>query len=743
MSFIDILKLVGFSTGAFLHFYIAWLIWSRRRYGASQLRHSERSNAQQKPATAIGKHALTPSERTFVMLGLCLGAWFLGNLLKTLQELIRGDPGRGTEWLRIWETITVLGVALFPSALLQSHIAFWSWLDGYRTLSRRAAAFAGIACYLPMMFLPYTILAINTGAYQDYFLKLRWFLLPYSIWQIIAFWASAIIDWRMKDRLYASAESERRFFSLLSIMLFVIGAFQFVVVGLRGSGPTDILWLPYILFSLLPTFTIAYYIYRYNLYELVIKGSLVYAAFAVIFITVYTYGIRRLDQFLVDSYEIKPAVIEAILILGMTALAGPAVRLIDRTVRRLFSREIGVYRAVVRQVSQGAAGFGEIESLIRYSEEIIRTGLDLDRVRIVRTDGSSIDGPVERLAAEMARTQTDILEDDRALAESDATIAYALNRDDRSIGLMLVTAEPRTLTSEKRAVLEVLAGQVAIELEGCLLVEEKVRLERELAGRERFAALGQLAATIAHEVKNPLSSIKLITQVMREDKALSGYDRDLQLIVGEIDRLNHTVSQLLSFSRPSRIENARQPTNIREIVDSVIELTRPEAVDRRIKLVASITGLEAIRVSQSAALREVLSNLILNALQAAPGGGTVTVQASIEKQYSPDNLVTSHATPSRIETSRGGGKSTSHALGRSWLNISVTDTGPGIALSDQTRVFEPFFTTKPRGTGLGLSIVQRRVAELGGTVELVSPAAEGSGAMFKIRMPIPRSEGDE
>ena len=98
--------------------------------------------------------------------------------------------------------------------------------------------------------------------------------------------------------------------------------------------------------------------------------------------------------------------------------------------------------------------------------------------------------------------------------------------------------------------LEVLAGQVAIAIEDCRLVEENVRLERRVAEGERLAVLGQMAATVAHEIKNPLSAIKSIAQVMREDQRLSAeYARDLSLIVGETDRLSQSVTQLLSFAR--------------------------------------------------------------------------------------------------------------------------------------------------------------------------------------------------
>jgi signal transduction histidine kinase len=689
MSLLEILKIVGFATGAALHLYIAWLIWNKR----------------------LGRQQeFTQPERAFIMIGAFMGVWFAGNLLTTLHILLIGTD-RLTGWLRAWDLITTIGVALVPSAVLYAHIAFWSFLNGYRVLTPRQVRLAGVAVYAPMIALPYSMYRILTGVYRPFFEDLKPLLIPYSVWYLFALWSSAAIAWAMKRRFAPEASRERRFFERLAILLFVTGAFEFVTVGVRGAGPNDLLWVTYILLSLLPTIFIAYYVYRYKLVEVFIKGSLVYAAFAVVFITVYTYGVRRLDQFLVGREYIKqPGVIEAILILAMFALAGPVVRAIDRAVQRLFAREIGLYRDVVRQVTTGAAGFGEIESLVRYSEETICRGLDLQGVRIAPFDESLAPGPDRRLAEKMIEGDLDVIESDDDLSELGATTAYALRREGKLTGLMIITADPRTLTSEKGAVLNVLASQVAIEIESCRLVEEKVRLERELANRERLATLGQMAATVAHEVKNPLSSIKSIAQVMREEAALSEYDRDLGLIVSEIDRLNRTVSQLLAFSRPGRAD--ANPVELGQLLDSVAALFSNEAKDRGVMINVESGDDLTLSGAEGAALREAVGNLVVNAIQATDAGGEVTVRARIDK-----------------------------SAGR--LVISVTDTGAGIPDETQRRVFEPFYTTKARGTGLGLAIVQRRAVELGGVIELTSPVRDGHGTSFQIIVPVETARAEK
>lgn len=693
MSPIQILKLVGFATGAALHLYIAWLIW-KRRLGSSD--------------------KLTQPVRLITVVNLCLGVWFLGNLFITFHELLLGFD-RLTALLRAWDTLAMTGVALLPAAVLHAHIGFWASLDNYRKLKPDRIRIIGAALYLPMLFLPYAVYKITTGVYRPYLFRLHDLLIPYSIWYLLVMIASAALDWSMKDKLDPSAVREKAFFKRLALLLILNGAFEFLVVAILRSGPNDLPWILFILSSLFPIFFVAYHVYRYKLVDVAVKGSLVYAMFAVVFIAVYTYGVRRLDQFLVDRFEITPGVVEVILILGMVALAGPLVRVIDRMVHRLFASEIGLYRDVVRQVSSGAEGFGELASLVRYTEETIARGLELASVRLIPlSNGSNVSE--QSLAQKMIDRNADVIERDAELETMGATIAYALRRENELVGLMLITAEPHTLTSEKRAILDVLASQVAVELETCRLIEEKVRLERELSSRERLATLGQMAAQVAHEVKNPLSSIKSIAQVMREEESLAEYDRDLSLIVNEIDRLNRTVSQLLAFSRPSHADS--QPVPLEELVDATIRLASGEATQHNVRVSRKFICDVTLSGAQAGALREALSNLVLNAVQALESGGEVIIEATNKP-----------AVPHPRSSTR---------FSDGLLDITVTDTGPGIPADAQPRVFEPFYSTKSRGTGLGLAIVQRRIVELGGSVELTSPVDNNRGTRFRLSVPLIR-----
>ena len=229
-----------------------------------------------------------------------------------------------------------------------------------------------------------------------------------------------------------------------------------------------------------------------------------------------------------------------------------------------------------------------------------------------------------------------------------------------------------------------------------------MRLERRISQSERLAALGRMAATVAHEVKNPLSAIKSIAQVLREDDYLKReYARDLELIVGETDRLSQSVTQMLSFARSA--PHTGEPLRVGELLESVLLLFQKEAAGRGVAFKSDLGAAgEELDGAAAASLRDALTNLLLNALHATPAGGRVQLSAFAE-----------------------GGR----------LTVAVTDTGPGVPPEQRERIWEPFFTTKQRGTGLGLAIVRKRVEEVGGSARL-APSKPGEGARFELTVPV-------
>jgi signal transduction histidine kinase len=279
---------------------------------------------------------------------------------------------------------------------------------------------------------------------------------------------------------------------------------------------------------------------------------------------------------------------------------------------------------------------------------------------------------------------------------------FPLVYEDRLEGVLLLDASPRRFLGDDESVLLPLASQISHSIETCRLIEDKIGLEKALVRQEHLATLGKVSATIAHEIKNPLSSIKTLAQLMREDPGVeANYARDLAFIVGETDRLNRSVQQLLSFSRP--VTEPEGPLDLSMFLGEMVELFAREYAATAIRIERRIEpGLALARASPEA-LRQIVLNLMLNAVQACGEPGRVGVAAR------------------RVNGA---------------IEVSVTDSGPGIPPDLRERIFEPFFTTKQKGTGLGLAIVRKNVRNLGGEILIDSPVAGGGGTAVRIVLPV-------
>ena len=687
MSLVEALQLIGYSLGAVLPLWMGYLLFR-------------------------GRLGVAPIQRLLLALGLCMVGWHASNLLITIHRLLGLEISRWINLLRAASSIAVISITVCYSLLLHVHLHLWANAHSRGlTQTERIRIYLS---YIPCLFLFFAVPRIWSGNYQPMIVKLSAFVLPFALWVAYTLAVVALTELLVASR--ALSVSERRIlrtlaFSFIAIAVLILGALGF---GL-GKGTVVGVYLETFanLGSLLPSALLAYYIYRYRYLELIIKESLIVATFAAVVLAVYLFGIRRIGEWANARYGLRAGVVEAILILALTLLAAPLRSWLERSFRVLFERETALYREVVAQVGSHVGQFRKLPELLSFIESQTAHALSLSRVRILIQSNENEQRPLRRSEESgetmlLAKSQTAgaaIYADDLDLSAHGYNIGYALRREDRNLGLMLIEGSPNALTSDVRAVLEVLAGQVAIAIEDFRLIEENVRLERKVAEGERLAALGQMAATVAHEVKNPLSAIKSIAQVMVEDETLkSQHARDLSLIVSETDRLNKSVTQLLSFA--SKRPPAAPPSRADELLRSVSNLFRAEAEEREIMLQCSANADADLDGVQSAAVRDALSNLVLNALQSTPAGGCVMIESLADG----DEIV-----------------------------FAVTDSGPGIPREIAAKIWEPFFTTRQRGTGLGLAIVRKRMQEAGGSAQL-APSQNGSGARFDLRLPFQNPE---
>jgi PAS domain S-box-containing protein len=296
------------------------------------------------------------------------------------------------------------------------------------------------------------------------------------------------------------------------------------------------------------------------------------------------------------------------------------------------------------------------------------------------------------------------------------TLTSGERQEDREVELRAATG-----STFARASSATFRGQGG-ELLGALMVVTDItavkRLELQIRRSDRLASLGTLSAGMAHEIKNPLVSIKTFAQLLPERYHESDFRETFSsLIVHEIDRIDSLVNQLLRFARPAK--PLLRPMHVHEVLEKTLQLVQHRLYQKEIKLNRTLeASLDTIR-ADSDQMEQVFLNFFLNAMDAMKRGGELTVETEIR---TGDSLVT-HLLPESENRHEA-------------LCISIRDTGEGIKKEDIARVFDPFFTTKDFGTGLGLSVVHGIIEEHGGQIEVESEVAKGTA--FHIFLPLVR-----
>jgi len=668
---LEILQVIGYSIGALLPLWMLYQLVTHRT-------------------------KLSTIERLLALLALTMVGWHTSNLVITLHGLFDLGPDTWTTLLRVTDTVAVVSITFAYSFLLHVHLHLWANAHG-RPLNRSEHARVYLS-YIPTIFLLVAVPRLWSGDYAPMFTKLSFFVIPFAFW--IAYVLGLIALTELLIARKTKNRSEQRIMQTLAASFIGVGVVIFAALAAGVGAGTEVgLYLKTFanLGSLLPSILLAYSIYRYQYLEIIIEESLVVVTFVMVVLTVYVFGIRTIGDWLTQRYGVRPGLVEALLILALALLAAPLRGWLAQRFHKLFEREAALYKEIVARIGSYAGQYKDLSELLHFVEERTTIALGLRNLKIL------VDSEpwVEQVLEQSKQSGWEPVEDEQVLTEQGFKIAYPLRREDKVEGLVAVDAASASLTPDARSIIGLLADQVAIAIDDSRLLGENLRLERELAERERLASLGRMAATVAHEIKNPLSAIKSIAQVMREDENLRNeYERDLGLIVGEMDRLNQSVTQLLSFARKE--SPVGQPLSVDELVRSVADLFRANAREQGIALDCEVNVQAELAGRSVAAVRDALSNLLLNAIQATPQGGKVELIA---------------------------------VAANSDLVISVQDSGSGVPADLRERIWEPFFTTRQRGTGLGLAIVRKRVQEIGGSASL-ELGQNGGGALFQLRVPL-------
>jgi PAS domain S-box-containing protein len=367
--------------------------------------------------------------------------------------------------------------------------------------------------------------------------------------------------------------------------------------------------------------------------------------------------------------------------------------------------ELGLVSRKISQVGQQLRGVHEIFSTMRENMNSVMAGLEDGLLLFTRDARAVMISPAaEKFLGEPAgqflgRRVTEIFPPGHPLHE-----VLHIESDE----LSEVAAETELETSEgpRRVSVSVQAIQEDGERMGALVtlrdLDSLENINTQLQVSERLTALGRITAGVAHEVKNPLNSMRLWLENLKESlpPESDGVSRQaVQVLDKEIDRLDAVVKRFLDFTRPMDIR--LEPTQLAELLREVLEFAQPQLEKSRIQL-AQLLPIDVPEVYvDRALLKQAVLNLVLNAAEAMPGGGQL-----------------------RLVLSRRG----------EMAEITVGDTGKGIAPENRQKIFQLFFTTRPGGSGIGLASTFRIVQLLNGSIDFTSEV--GRGTTFRIELPL-------
>ena len=554
---------------------------------------------------------------------------------------------------------------------------------------------------------------------------------------LIALFSCICIYWGIKN-LFQSLRTTRIPKQKLQIKYLIFGIVSMAIVGtiinlsnyfLKLGWPTFFLAS---LYSILVSFFFAIALIKYRLFDihLLIRGGILYSSVSGLILAIYVLIIKNIGEAISQKAYGRSLLVESALILALVFLLLPFQRKVGDWIDRFFYMERVRFRTKLSEFSRTLTELVDLDEVAKTTVHFITQALHVDSVaffflknemneyrpifgtplhdemiystqhlfiRRMESNGRAVD-------LEHLRESEGEVEEIDDLIEKGWVVVAPFFLKEKLLGFILLGKKrsEKDYTVEELELLEAFSNQTALAISRALIYREMILKDKQIMQAEKMAAIGELAAGIAHEIRNPLGIISGSAETVRKHEDRKIREEMTNYILEESNRINRLISTFLDFARPK--EPKLVGCDLREVLEKTLLLLSPQAKTLGVEIKKEIPQ-KLLQVSiDPDQMRQAFTNLGVNALEAMPQGGVLKVTVL---ENAKDKIV-----------------------------LRFSDTGKGIPNEAQAKVFDPFFTTKEGGTGLGLSIVHRIIAQHGGDISV--EGEEGRGSIFTIILPLER-----
>jgi signal transduction histidine kinase len=524
----------------------------------------------------------------------------------------------------------------------------------------------------------------------------------------------------------------------LQILYLLVGICSMFVIGLIMHVANYLFELGYTLFfvaslySLLISFFFALAIVKYRLVDIhfIIRGGILYSILTGLVLVIYVLFIKNVCDILAKKFETTSLLVESVFILVLVFLLRPLERRVEEFIDRFFYRDRYLFRLKFFEFTRTLLNILDLQTLSRATVQFIFQALVVDKVGMWTLDGeagsyrmsSQVNFSGEKTFSEGAPLITYLKEAERTVeleslkkvqplqAEvhemmmDNIALVIPFQWEEGLLGFLLVgdKRNGKKFTIMEIEALEALAPAMAMAISRALLYQSLKRKDLQMMQSEKLAALGEMAASFVHGIRNPLGIILGSAETLKKKIPEPVQSEMIQFIREESDRINRMLTIFLEFAKPK--PPAFQEVNLKDTLGRTVDLISIPARERRIQVVQEYPSDKVLLFLDPEQMHEALVNLEMNALEAMPEGGKLRI--TLTQKENKDVI------------------------------IRISDTGAGIPAGLESKIFDPFFTTKEQGTGLGLTIVHTVIKNHGGAISVANN--DGKGATFTVSLPVPK-----